>query len=207
VQLKSGVESFRQGGPRPIDEKKLDFEAAYFEVGDSDKKNWIVLRVGRQELNYGSGRLVSVREGRNVRQSFDGFKIRSKAGAWNIDAFAVRPDLDKIGFFNNVPDDQTAFWGIYFMPHAPGTRVFLSTRITWTRTVRVQHLINRRTATELRHSLAVRLSRPIASEGHGWDFDDETVWQFGSSAQTQSAPRRLPQITVISARHRGQVAD
>ncbi len=81
VQLKSGVESFRQGGPRPIDEKKLDFEAAYFEAGDSDKKNWIVLRVGRQELNYGSGRLVSVREGPNVRQSFDGFKIRSKAGA------------------------------------------------------------------------------------------------------------------------------
>ena len=69
VQLKSGIELYRQGGPRPIDEKKLDFEAAYVEVGDSDKKNWIVLRVGRQELNYGSGRLLSVREGPNVRQS------------------------------------------------------------------------------------------------------------------------------------------
>src|ERR1700686_4171240 len=113
VQLKSGVESFRQGGPRPIDEKKLDFEAAYFEAGSSDKKNWIVLRVGRQELNYGSGRLVSVREGPTVRQSFDGAKIRSKAGAWNVDAFAARPDLDKIGFFNNAPDHKTAFWGIY----------------------------------------------------------------------------------------------
>ena len=36
-----------------------------------------MLRVGRQELNYGSGRLVSVREGSNVRQSFDG--VRSEA--------------------------------------------------------------------------------------------------------------------------------
>ena len=59
-----------RGGPRPIDEKKLDFEAAYLEVGRSDKKNWVVLRVGRQELKYGSGRLVSIREGPNVRQSF-----------------------------------------------------------------------------------------------------------------------------------------
>jgi hypothetical protein len=177
VQLKSGVESFRQGGPRPIDEKKLDFEATYVEVGDSDKKNWIVLRVGRQELNYGSGRLVSVREGPNVRQSFDGVKIRSKAGAWNIDAFAVRPDLDKIGFFNNAPDHQTAFWGIY------ATRPWhqsISFDTYYLGEDRKSATFNRGTATELRHSLAVRLSRPIASAGHGWDFDDEAVWQFGS---------------------------
>src|ERR1700693_3198334 len=101
VQLKSGLESFRAGGPRPIDEKKLDFEAAFLEVGDTHKKNWAVLRVGRQELNYGSGRLVSVREGPNVRQSFDGVKIRSKVDAGNVDAWAVRPDLDQPRVFDN----------------------------------------------------------------------------------------------------------
>jgi hypothetical protein len=53
VQLKSGLESFRVGGPRPIDEKKLDFEAAFFELGAPRGRNWIVLRAGRQELNYG----------------------------------------------------------------------------------------------------------------------------------------------------------
>src|SRR4029077_20361811 len=79
----------------------------------SGQRNWIVLRVGRQELNYGSDRLVAVREGPNVRQSFDGFKIRSKVGEWHIDGFAVRPDLDKPGFFDNVPDHQAAFWGVY----------------------------------------------------------------------------------------------
>src|SRR5262249_27748625 len=105
VQLKSGLESFRQVGPRPIDEKKLDFEAAFFEAGTAGK-NWIALRAGRQELNYGSGRLISVREGPTVRQSFDGVKIRSRVGSWSIDGFAVRPDLDKPGFFKNVPDHQ-----------------------------------------------------------------------------------------------------
>jgi hypothetical protein len=77
VQLKSGLESFRTGGPRPIDEKKLDFEAAFIEVGSTAGDNWVVLQAGRQELNYGSGRLVSVREGPDVRQSFDGAKLKA----------------------------------------------------------------------------------------------------------------------------------
>lgn len=98
VELKSGLEDFRAGGARPIDEKRLDLETAFLEVGNSHEKNWAVLRVGRQELNYGSGRLVSVREGPNVRQSFDGAKIRSKAGAWNVDAWAVRPIWTSPGF-------------------------------------------------------------------------------------------------------------
>src|SRR6266700_243083 len=177
VQFKSGVESFRKGGPRPIDEKKLDFEAAYFEVGNTHKKNWMVLRVGRQELNYGSGRLVSVREGPNVRQSFDGVKIRSKAGAWNVDAWAVRPDLDKSGLFDNAPDHQTAFWGLYATrPWRRG----ISFDAYYVGEDRRRATFDRGTATELRHSLAMRLSRPIAAKEPGWDFDDEAVWQFGT---------------------------
>ena len=70
VQLKSGLESFRNGGPRPIDEKKLDFEAAFVEVGPATGDNWVVLQAGRQELNYGSGRLVSVREGPECTAEF-----------------------------------------------------------------------------------------------------------------------------------------
>ena len=58
--LRADWRIFRTGGPRPIDEKRLDLEAAFFEVGNTQKKNWTVLRIGRQELNYGSGRLVSV---------------------------------------------------------------------------------------------------------------------------------------------------
>jgi Alginate export len=56
----------------------------------------------------GSGRLVSVREGPNVRQTFDGVKIRSKVCAWNVDAWAVRPDLDRHGFFDDAPDHTTS---------------------------------------------------------------------------------------------------
>ncbi len=176
VQLKSGLESYRQGGARPIDEKKLDFEAAFVEVGSDKGENWLVLQVGRQELNYGSGRLVSVREGPNVRQSFDGAKMKTKAGEWRADLFAVRPDLDKPGFFDNVPDHQTAFWGVY------GTRP-LQRRVSldsyYLGLDRRSASFSRGTAQEVRHSLGVRLWRPAATKEHDWDVDYEGVWQFG----------------------------
>ncbi len=38
----------------------------------------------------------------------------------------------------------------------------------------------RGTAHEVRHSIGARVSRPIASEHPGWDFDEEALWQFGS---------------------------
>jgi len=176
VQLKSGLESFRAGGPRPIDEKKLDFEAAFVEVGTGQGDHWITLQAGRQELNYGSGRLVSVREGPNVRQSFDGARLKSQVGAWRIDLWAVRPDLDRPGFFDNVPDHRTAFWGVY------------ATR-PWRRRVsfdsyylgldRKSYTYNRGTAQETRHNLGVRLWRSPATKEADWDFDYEATWQFG----------------------------
>src|SRR5580658_899977 len=95
VELKSGINSFRYGGPRPIDEKKLDFQAAFLQVGTAEGQDWIKLRAGRQEMEYGSGRLIDVREGPNVRLSFDGFKLKAGLGAWTIDGFAMRPDLDE----------------------------------------------------------------------------------------------------------------
>ena len=93
VELKSGLNSFRIGGPRPIDEKKLDFQAAFLELGTTAGKNSANLLVGRQELEYGSGRLIDVREGPNVRLSFDGFRLKAKLHFWQIDGLAVRPTL------------------------------------------------------------------------------------------------------------------
>jgi len=177
IQLKSGLENFRAGGPRPIDEKRLDLEAAFFEVGDTHKKNWAVLRVGRQELNYGSGRPVSVREGPNVRQSFDGVKIRTKTGEWYVDAWAVRPDLDKFGFFNNAPDHTTAFWGLYA---TRPLRRGVAFDAYYLGIDRKRAAFERGTATELRHTVGARVWRPIATKEQGLDFDYEGLMQFGT---------------------------
>jgi len=177
VQLKSGLESFRQGGYRPIDEKKLDFEAAFVELGAGEGDHWVVLEAGRQELNYGSGRLVSVREGPTVRQSFDGARLKMKTGAWRVDAFAARPDLDKPGYFDNVPDHRTLFWGVY-ATHPWRSRVSFDSYYLGLDRKSVAY--NRGTAQETRHNLAARLWRRPATKESDWDFDYEAVWQFGS---------------------------
>ena len=41
------------------------------------RKESLVLRLGRQEFEFGSGRFVDVREGPNVRQAFDGASLES----------------------------------------------------------------------------------------------------------------------------------
>jgi hypothetical protein len=177
IELKSGIETFRYGGPRPIDEKRLDFEKGFLDVCFGGDQDWIAFRVGRQELNYGSGRLVSVRQGPNVRQSFDGFKILSKVGAWHIDTWAVRPDVDNFGFFDNVPDHKTAFWGIY---STRPLRRKISADFYYLGISRKDATYDRGTANELRHTLGARLWRPIAEKEPGWDFDYEGVLQLGS---------------------------
>jgi hypothetical protein len=177
VELKSGLNSFRIGGPRPIDEKKLDFQAAFLELGTTAGKNSANLLVGRQELEYGSGRLIDVREGPNVRLSFDGFRLKTKLHSWQIDGLAVRPDLDNPGFFENAPNHAVGFWGVYATrPTTGGTTLDLY----YLGLDRAQAAFERGTAQEVRHSLGARFSRPIATEHPGWDFDYEGLWQFGT---------------------------
>jgi hypothetical protein len=44
VQLKSGIETFRQAGPRPIDEKRLDFEAGFLDICTGGERKWMAFR-------------------------------------------------------------------------------------------------------------------------------------------------------------------
>jgi len=177
VELKSGLNSYRIGGPRPIDEKKLDFQTAFLEVGTGNDRNWLKFRVGRHELEYGSGRLIDVREGPNVRLSFDGFKVKSGIGSWQIDGFALRPDLDKPGYFDNTPNGMVGFWGIYGV--RPLTQS-ITLDLYYLGLDRTNAAFNRGVGKEVRHTVGARLSRPIAQGEPGWDFDYEGLFQFGT---------------------------
>src|ERR1700747_382423 len=177
VELKSGLNSYRIGGPRPIDEKKLDFQAAFLEVGTGDERNWIKFRAGRHEMEYGSGRLIDVREGPNVRLRFDGLKVKAGVASWQIDAFAMRPDLDKPGFFDNAPNHAVGFWGVYSV--RPLTKT-ITLDAYYLGLDRKTAAFNRGVGHEVRQTVGARLSRPIAQTKSGWDFDDEALWQFGT---------------------------
>jgi Alginate export len=93
VQLTSDIEAGRNGGPRPvIDESKLFFEEGFVDVVLSKaRKESLVLRLGRQEFEFGSGRFVDVREGPNVRQAFDGASLEWKTPSWTVDGLTTSP--------------------------------------------------------------------------------------------------------------------
>src|SRR5258707_8187812 len=177
VELKSGLNSFRNGGPRPFDEKKLDFQAAFLELSTTVQDSSLKFLVGRQELEYGSGRLIDVREGLNVRMSFTGFRHQTFTHSWQIDGFAVRPDGDNPGFFDNSPNHAVGFWGIYATRPLPHNTLLDTYYLGLDR---AQATFQRGTAQEVRHSLGARFSHPIATERPGWDFDYEALAQFGT---------------------------
>src|SRR3954471_17471816 len=93
-QLQSSVESWRKGGPRPIDEDRLDAHQLFVDVRlplDLEGRDELTLRVGRQEMVYGSARLITLREFTNIRRAFDAVRVLSHIGEWRADAFFARP--------------------------------------------------------------------------------------------------------------------
>lgn len=176
TQFKSGLEDGRNGGPRPTDRDDFDLNQAFLDVRvPLSEADSLTLRAGRQELSYGSSRLVSFREGPNVRLSFDGVKVILKVSGWQVDAFAVKPVRTKTGVFDDDPDPEKSFWGLYavtpvsWLPGGNADLYYLGLD-------RKNASFDQGTANELRHSVGTRIW------GHkaGWDYNLEVVYQLGS---------------------------
>lgn len=174
-QVKSGVETGRAGGPRPPDEDRLDVHQAYGEwrAGGRGVAPALAIRAGRQEFNFGSGRLVSVREGPNVRQSFDAVRLVLRAGPWRADAFVSRPVNTTPGVFDDRRDRGRALWGVYTSrTSGPGPNLDLY----YLGYLRRQARFDQGVADERRHSVGVRLSGAAAAI----DFNTEAIGQWGT---------------------------
>src|SRR5262245_52523424 len=91
-ELQSGLENGRKGGPRPTDLDRLEVHQAFLDwkVFASDARA-LTIRVGRQEIGFGSGRLLSPAEGLNLRRSLDGARVTVKLGkvVWNMTALRL----------------------------------------------------------------------------------------------------------------------
>lgn len=185
LQFESGLEQGRSGGPRIIDLKRLDFLNAFAEFTLPADRLPAHLRLGRQELQLGSGRFIAVREGPNVRQSFYGARISTPVAGWQTDWFALRPAADHPGFFDNVPLQTTTFFGAYATrPWHAQSRNLLDVYLY---SLDRKHVsFDRGAGRELRQTLGARIaSRDPASIADRLaipHFDLESAWQFGSFA-------------------------
>ena len=115
--LKYGDLAGRRVPLPPAERDRVDLHQAFAELAAGDLLGLavpdVLVRVGRQELHYGAGRLVSIREKPNVRRDFDGGVVRLRLGPLVADAFLAQPTADRAGTFDNRPDRRQALWGLY----------------------------------------------------------------------------------------------
>ena len=111
-QLQSGIENGRSGGPRPTDEDRLDIHQAFADWKFGSEGRSITVRVGRHEMEFGSGRLISAGEGLNVRRSFDGVRLIYQDRKWLINGQADKLVSIKPGIFDDARDRAQTFWGV-----------------------------------------------------------------------------------------------
>ncbi len=101
VQLGSTFRFFNPNPATPeIDENMLSLHQAFIEYRFQNK--WLV-RLGRQEMSYGSHRLFTFREGPNNRLAFDAGVVKYNSPTRSIDLFVLSPVISKSG----VLDDQS----------------------------------------------------------------------------------------------------
>lgn len=161
----------------PVDGDQPDFLQVYAQgrllLPD---KSEIVLRLGRQMLIYGSGRLLSHREGANQRLAHDALRVSWRRGVWRVDGLLASPVRIQPGAFDNRSHfDATKLWGVYVTsPSFPGAGHGLDLYYLRLRQEDAPLSPGR---TEIRHTFGTRWFG-TADE---WNYNHEFILQTGDS--------------------------
>jgi hypothetical protein len=175
VQLGDELEAGRLPGPQPTDIDRGDLAQGFIEVNlPLDDGSTANVRVGRQEMIFGSNRLVDIREGPNIRQSFDGVRAWVTFDDVRIDTFWTRPVFNKEGWFDDTADPTQQLFGAYAttpVKAVPG----MSVDVYYIGLDRDNALLDAGVENERRDSVGTRIF------GTAWaiDYNFEGIYQFG----------------------------
>lgn len=173
-QLRTGLEDGRKNGPRGIDEDQLNIQNLFVDIVPYKKmENSLTLRLGRQEIRYGSGRLIDVREGPNLRLYFDGAKVAYVSANLNIDAFVMASSMVNTGIFDNASSRKANLWGIY---STYISQKGLNFDFYYLGINRTNARFDGAVANESRHTVGARFWR----NGVGFVYNFETGYQLGA---------------------------
>jgi hypothetical protein len=175
AQLLSALEDGRAGPSNPVDENELDVQQAFLDLSsDLGPEARATVRFGRQEMSFGSARLVDVREGPNVRRKFDGGRLLVDVGQdWHLDGVVVRPAEIKPGLFDDGINENQALWGVYGV--ATPARLLTGIDLYYLGYHNADGSYDQGTANETRHTVGVR----VWGDRAGWDWNWEFIYQWG----------------------------
>ena len=103
----------KKAAPAISDRDGLDAQVAFVDLTPDADRRWR-LRLGRQEVSLNpTQRFVSVREGPNIRQSFDGLRVTRQTTDLRLEAFYLRPVVIQTGAFDDSRNEDQRFYGVY----------------------------------------------------------------------------------------------
>ncbi len=173
VQLQSSNANSRID-PSPVDSDPLEVHQGFVDLNlISEKNKQLIFRAGRQELSYGSQRLVAVRDGPNNRQSFDGAKAILGFTNYRADLFYSHYVVAQDGIFDDYSNKKRQFWGSYFVINK--IPVVKNIDLYYLGYQRANANFDDASGKELRHSVGTR----IWGKYDEWRYDAEAVYQFG----------------------------
>lgn len=180
-QLFTQIENARTAGKRsitPVDRNPADLRLAFVAYSRSFGTGTLKTRVGRQDFAFDLQRFVSLRDGPNVRQSFDAVWADWETGTWRFIGFLSQPvqyaadhpfdDSSSPRFRFDTLRVERLVWGhdelsAYYARYARDGARYLDAA-----------------GREQRWVTDVR----FAGSGRGFDWDLEAMWQRGSVGGT-----------------------
>ncbi len=175
-----GISGLQFGGAEPappVQQDPFDLQQAFADfklTGFPDSQDYLIVRGGRFEMTYGSGRLVATRAGPNIPFKFDGVQFIDAIGGGKIYAFFTKPAREQKNTFDDEYSNQW-FWGVYGTTPTILPAVGLKADLYYLGYKNKQARFASGAGDEERHTFGTRLF----GSSNGFDYDVEPVLQTG----------------------------
>jgi hypothetical protein len=209
AELNSSTISGRNGGPRPVqDINTLSFNQLFAELSwPVAPRAQLVLRLGKQLLQYGQGTLLDLRDA-NVRRSYLGAKAVAYLGNTRVDGLAMWLVRNNPGLLDDERDRTQWLLGGW-LSHAYQQRLVSRFDVFYLLVNRDQTLFNQGAGTEKRHTVGASVyyqrgpwNGITVVEGQLGQFAGTTIqaWKVAQMvAYAVPSPKLKPMLTLQGA--------
>jgi hypothetical protein len=162
--------------PLPIDVNRSDILNLFMDLKLGEIKDKpVYVRVGRQELPFGSQRLISPLDWAGTRRTFQGVRAFRQGEKFDVDAFWVQPVIPSPSHLDSV-DNNVNFAGLW-TTYRPKAGQFIDAYYLF-----LDHVTPQRLLGEPRSfpSNVSTLGTRWAGDKNQWLWDVEGMLQFGS---------------------------
>lgn len=159
--------------PNSVEKNELDFHQLFLDYYFVDGDNKWTLRLGRQEVLFGSQRLVSVREGPNNRRAFDGIKLNYNTPNSFFSAFYLQAVANVPHFFDDKVTYSNKLFGTY--NQLKKLKYIHNIDLYYLGTYSQKVIYSNTSGVDNRNSIGTRIWNTTSK----WSYDFEMVYQFG----------------------------